>query len=375
MGKFRSAHGAAAVSPPTAVRSLPEKRLPLVTPAVFTPSPSALDARLSSLELRAVDFACLVPLFRCNQRCRYCHLWEHGFTYDERIEVPTHHWLALLDDLAALARGPVNLTFAGGEPLLRPDMPEMIGHASRLGMAPNISTNGSLIDAAMADRLIAAGLKMVSLSLDAAEPGLHDRIRRWPGAWEAAMRAVALLVERDPSFFVTFLCVISGENLRGLPALIDFVDRDERVAHVNFQCIADPFAREPGPTVWREMRRYDGLWPRPDEAVEALDAIIARRRAGSKVHNDPAQLRAYQRYFRAPDNFRRQARCGVGDHAAHVDPYGDVYLCLDRPPVGNIVKSRFADLWYEGAEVRARRHEMNHCTTPCHLTLNCLFEE
>lgn len=121
----------------------------------------------------------------CNLRCVHCYASADAqpavgeLSFDEGI--------ALLDDLRAF--GVPAVLFSGGEPLVRPDTLELIGYAQSIGLSCTLSTNGVLIDGAMADRLAALGLKYAGISLDGTERR-HDKLRGKTGAFAATLTAI-----------------------------------------------------------------------------------------------------------------------------------------------------------------------------------------
>ena len=91
---------------------------------------------------------------RCNLQCVHCYAQARGEHGTDPIS--TAQGKAMLDDLAAFG-APVVL-FSGGEPLVRRDLPELARHAAAKGMRAVISTNGTLIDRAVAKELKSVGL-------------------------------------------------------------------------------------------------------------------------------------------------------------------------------------------------------------------------
>ncbi|MGD9096805.1 MAG: radical SAM protein, partial [Desulfobacterales bacterium] len=83
---------------------------------------------------------------RCNLKCVHCYAQAKDQAFDN--ELTTAEGKALIDDLARFG-SPVML-FSGGEPLMRPDLPEMAEYAVSKGMRAVISTNGTLITRDMA---------------------------------------------------------------------------------------------------------------------------------------------------------------------------------------------------------------------------------
>ena len=78
---------------------------------------------------------------RCNLRCVHCY--AHADAAPAPDELSFEEGLALLDDLKAFGT-PVVL-FSGGEPLMRPDLCDLVRHTVAAGMRAVISTNGTLI--------------------------------------------------------------------------------------------------------------------------------------------------------------------------------------------------------------------------------------
>lgn len=144
---------------------------------------------LSSLAVRAARL--FKPLFgatlmlavtdRCQCACARCAVSGGRAGGDE---LNAGEIKGLLKEAAAL--GAREVSFFGGEPLLRPDLPELISFARGLGLRTALNTNGALLDAAMARRLAEAGLCSAGVSLDDPSPEAHDAGRGMPGLWRKA---------------------------------------------------------------------------------------------------------------------------------------------------------------------------------------------
>lgn len=98
---------------------------------------------------------------QCNLRCRHCYAsarekLENELSLDEVKQ--------LLRELSQV--GTVEVEFSGGEPLLRPDLFEIIEYAKGLDFSVVLITNGTLVDRETAKRLGSLGLKHVQVSLD-----------------------------------------------------------------------------------------------------------------------------------------------------------------------------------------------------------------
>lgn len=96
----------------------------------------------------------------CNLKCVHCYAQSEGKLYEG--EMTTEEGKAMIDDLAAFG-APV-LLFSGGEPTIRPDMPELAQYAKERGMRVVISTNGTLITPELAKKMADVGLSYVGVS-------------------------------------------------------------------------------------------------------------------------------------------------------------------------------------------------------------------
>lgn len=122
---------------------------------------------------------------RCNLRCIHCYSDSDGCAGTN--DLTTEEGKRLIDDVVAF--GCPVLLFSGGEPLMRPDVPDLIEYASSKGIRVVISTNGTLIDDAMAKRLMRGSVSYVGVSLDGGEQ-THDGFRRSKGAFKAAIEGI-----------------------------------------------------------------------------------------------------------------------------------------------------------------------------------------
>jgi len=121
----------------------------------------------------------LALTYRCNNSCAHCYN-ARSRNYPE---LSTQEWFTILDKLWDLSIP--HIVFTGGEPTLRDDLAELIGHAEKNGQITGLNTNGrKLKDAAYLQTLIDAGLDHVQITLESHLPKIHDQMVCLPGAWE-----------------------------------------------------------------------------------------------------------------------------------------------------------------------------------------------
>ncbi|WP_263367685.1 radical SAM protein [Edaphobacter bradus] len=105
----------------------------------------------------------VIPIRRCNLSCAYCN------EYDKVSNpVPAAEMLRRIDLLAALGTGII--TFSGGEPLLHPELDDMIRRIRAHGIIATLITNGYLLTPERIQRLNRAGLEHLQISIDNVQP-------------------------------------------------------------------------------------------------------------------------------------------------------------------------------------------------------------
>jgi len=120
----------------------------------------------------------------CNARCGFC-----GFALDK---LPRKDWQyvereSALEAVDILYRQAVRyLVLTGGEPMLHPDLAEIVQRASALGMKVLLVTNAGLLKPHRIRELADAGLSSFIISIDAAEAETHERNRGLPGVCASA---------------------------------------------------------------------------------------------------------------------------------------------------------------------------------------------
>lgn len=163
---------------------------------------------------------------RCNLKCVHCYAQAKNQQFPD--ELSHAEGLRLLDDLAELG-APVVL-FSGGEPLMRPDLPELAGYAVAKGMRAVISTNGTLITPRVAEQLKAIGLSYVGISLDGLAP-VNDRFRGVPGAYRRALEGIAAC--REAGIKVGLRFTMNRMNVQEISGIFDLLEA-ERIPRVCF---------------------------------------------------------------------------------------------------------------------------------------------
>lgn len=253
--------------------------------------------------------------YRCNFRCSFCGYWRDPMG---RAPEPTvEEYARGAKKLASY--GSMFVSLAGGEPLLRPDLPEIARAIARFHL-PFVTTNGWLATKESAEALMAAGVWGVSVSIDYAQPDRHDAARGCPGAWERAWRAVEYFsrARRFDYQRVNVMAVLLHDNLNDLETLMKMAA--ERGAYFMVQ----PYSRRK--TGSREFEHRNGpVAPR----------LLELWRRHRNFLSNPRYLARFDQYFRGG-----VPNCRAGRAFFNIDSTGDVAVCVENRlrPVANLLR-------------------------------------
>ncbi len=144
----------------------------------------------------------------CNLTCRHCRRLDICGTGLAPGDMETSECFRLVDDIAAFAE-PI-LVLSGGEPLIRPDIFRIARYATDQHLPVALATNGTMITHEVADKIVQAGVRRVSISFDGATAGVHDSFRGLTGSFDKAVAGFRALKERGMSMQVN--CTVARHN-------------------------------------------------------------------------------------------------------------------------------------------------------------------
>jgi len=174
----------------------------------------------------------------CNLDCVHCRAAAACGPYTGELD--TAACLRLLDDIAAFSKPVIILT--GGEPLLRPDIWEIAAYGDRLGLRMVMATNGTLVTEEAAEKMPAAGIRRVSISLDGPDATSHDGFRRVTGAFAGALAGIAAMKKAGMEFQIN--TTITRDNLAQIREIHDLALNLGAAAHHIFLLVPTGRARE-----------------------------------------------------------------------------------------------------------------------------------
>ncbi|WP_096700951.1 heme d1 biosynthesis radical SAM protein NirJ [Magnetospirillum sp. 15-1] len=156
---------------------------------------------------------------RCNLACKHCY--SISADKDFAGELTTDEVFGVMKDLKSF-RVPV-LILSGGEPLLRPDIFDIAIRAREMGFYTALSSNGTLIDDRIADRIAEIGFNYVGISIDGID-ATHDRFRARQGAFAESMGGIRRCVKKGVKVGLRF--TMTMDNAAELPQVVDLMESE-----------------------------------------------------------------------------------------------------------------------------------------------------
>ncbi|MGJ3251449.1 MAG: GTP 3',8-cyclase MoaA [Elainellaceae cyanobacterium] len=193
--------------------------------------------------MNPVDYLRISLIDRCNFQCQYCMPEGAELAYVQRQDILSRDELLMLIREVFIPCGFTRFRLTGGEPLLRPDVVDIVEAIASLPATRDLSmtTNGFKL-ASMAQDLYDAGLRRVNISLDSLEPETFDRIignrgkTRWQQVWQGIQ--VAHQVGFDPlKLNVVVVPSVNDHEVLNLAALS--VDREWHIRFIEFMPIGN----------------------------------------------------------------------------------------------------------------------------------------
>jgi MoaA/NifB/PqqE/SkfB family radical SAM enzyme len=251
--------------------------------------------------------------YRCNCNCRHCWVRLPVKDRAERQELPFDEIRRLAGEARQL--GCRRWSISGGEPMLRPDFPEIFELLTDHCLPYTINTNGTLITPAIARLLKRRGTKMVALY--GATQAVHDRITRTPGSFTAVMQGFAYLREAKAGFIVQIIPL--RDNLHEFDAMVRLALSLSPLYRVGAPWLY--LSATHGPARNREIARQrlapaDVVRVDPPDMMEDDEATAETREGNGLGRQEPPQAE--------PLLF---AACIDGGCDFHIDPYGSMSFC------------------------------------------------
>lgn len=246
--------------------------------------------------------------YRCNLHCRHCYVAPQG----EKRELNTKQIKKILSVLARAKA--LFLIWSGGEPLCRPDFPEIIRYAHRLDFAQRIFTNGTLLNSENIKAIKKIHPISVEISLYGTKPDTHDKVTRVKGSFQKSLKALLRLKEEKINIAVKFM--VFKENLK------EFKEAEKLSRDLQAKFVYDV-----------------NIAPRHDGSLEPIKYRLTAPELEEFLQGRPMNFEHLS--FKSDQNLL----CNAGLNNFSISPGGDVFPCVGiREKIGDILGDSIKEL-------------------------------
>lgn len=271
---------------------------------------------------------------KCNFTCPHCYTRSGAGEFGEtKLTMDDIHRLANEAD----ALGVYEIDIQGGEPLLNPQLFDILEAIQTDRFYIYITTNGWLLDRSMAERLARGGVDRVSVSIDAFSPEEHDHFRRKKGSFQRCIDALNFTQEAGMKAYVNIVVGHYNAQSRELKEFVQYLN--ENNWGVVFNC-ASPTGN------WRN--NYDVMLREEDSrALEQLKKEY------------PSIIRDLWNYFNPNDELVYGC---PAVNLFYVNPLGDILPCpYIHTKLGNIKEEPLKDIIERGFSIKKFREYSGKC--------------
>lgn len=261
--------------------------------------------------------ALVVLTERCHLHCHMCYLVQNP-----RPEMTTEEIKHVLSQLADM--GVIAVTLTGGEPMLRPDVYELIQHARACGLVVTLFTTATSCNPERSKKLAAAGLNCASVSLYSVEASIHDAVTQVPGSFEKTQQGLQHLKDAGVALQIKFLQMTTNSDQ--LQPTRDLAESLGASFVVSLEL-----------TICHDGRREPLALQMQEQAMMEVFRHLA--------HVDPEGLGKI-----VPARHRSEKGCGAGRTRLAIGTDGTVYPCLEWPvAIGHVREQTLAEIWQHHA--------------------------
>ncbi|MFA6033800.1 MAG: radical SAM protein [Myxococcota bacterium] len=291
----------------------------------------------------------------CNLRCRHCHATSSTASPDE---LDTREGYAFLDQLSAL-KGFQMLAYSGGEPLVRPDINDLLAYTKKKGLVSVIATNGTLIDDARARELVKLGVKGIAVSFDSTDPAIHNAIRQSPTAFDRALRGIEACKKAGMVIQLNYTAM--KENVDTLPSVIRFAHDIHADIMLCYQLV--PMGR--GGAIAQSALS-------PEQNRKLVNTVRTLQKDAVTVV-EPVAAPQYWAHLLGRDNLDPKDTikggpfhgCAAGWGLIYVKPNGEVWPCPFVPVSGGNVRTTPLAEIHQKSDIFTRLSTRDHLKGKC----------
>lgn len=305
---------------------------------------------------------------RCNLKCRQCDLWMNK---NKKQELNTQQWKGIFIKIKNWLGGSYQLNFGGGEPFMREDMVELIEFCAANDITTTLVTNSTLLNKNIINRLSIIKTLTVHISLDGFNKETHNNLRG-QRVYEKCIDALCAFKANNKKCHIILITVIMNDNFREIIPILNNLVVDKQLA--DFQIVQALWISDPANLYENGWYNKNTLWPQADKTnslLSTIDELIELKKKNAPILNSIGQLQFFKLYFTRLESCAPVFPCDIGKRNFLINPSGEILLCWNLNPIGNILHDLPEQVW--NSEIaRERRSQIFSCKRLCRI-LNCNF--
>lgn len=277
--------------------------------------------------------------FRCQNRCVHCYA---GGSHETK-ELTTDEWKQVIDRLQEV--GVFILTFTGGEPTIRKDLPDLLIYGQKKGLVTGLITNGrNLTDEKYVKNLEESGLDFVQVTLESHKSEVHDLMTGIKGSWKETVKGIKNLIPTN--IYTTTNSTLSKYNAEYFLDTVDFI---KELGVAAFGCNSLIYSGK------AKDIAEDFAFP-----IEDLKILLPKIK-------DKASKLGLKFLWYTPTQYCKfnPVKLGLGIKSCSaaminmcIAPNGDVYPCQSYfESLGNILKNDWNSIWNHPLAIKIRNRE------------------
>lgn len=279
----------------------------------------------------------------CNLKCKHCYA-SSGTRFEN--EMSFEEIKNLVDQLEEM--NVTYVTVTGGEPLMRPDVFEIIKYIRNKNMNVMLTTNGTLMTQEIIDKLKNLGVDSVQISIDSHLEQVHDAFRGMQGAYKKSIEGIKLCKKNNMK--VSIMSTLSAINRKYLRELMNLA----------LELKVDAFGIERFVPEGRGIANEKEIIISADDLKRCLEILYEYRKSSKETFfttNDPLFAFVDGSYKTLYDLYKKNPKlcggCSVGHASFVITPDGEVGLCTRLyKRIGSIREKNIKDIISENEVIQ-----------------------
>ena len=279
----------------------------------------------------------------CNLRCIQCDIWKSQITKPKltletrkEILMKIKNWL-----------GPYTLNIFAGEPLIHPQIFELISFASKNKIKTIITTNGTLLSERVCEKLLNGQLSAMFISIDGYRDKTQDYIRGRKGIRKMLISGLSTMIKlrgkrKNPMIAIESL--ITKYNFKELRQLVNMIT-EFKIEGIVFQPVTSKygFGNSEYDPDWHNGK--NSLLPTYSNVKPVIEELINSKKKGAPILNTFEHLKSSLKYFESLENFISLTSC-LAHNNFSVSVDGSISTCFSQGVIGDSKTKDFSKIWF-----------------------------